>query len=171
MNNILKKLIVKKKKGQSDLICSLFVVMALIVVLFLAVSTTQDISKVTLVDQVARQGIIKLETQGSLDNSQLGAIKSNLSASGLQFNDHHAVSVNGASVKDGVYTAYKSGGKWKIDTGNNHIFQYGEEVGLYIQCQANTMKFGGNIFGNSLTKGNLTTITRLKASITKKAKQ
>lgn len=170
MNNILKKLIVKKKKGQSDLICSLFVTMALIVVLFLAVSTTQDISKVTLVDQVARQGIIKLETQGSLSKSQLDAIKNNLSASGLQFNNH-AVTVNGASVKDGVYTAYKSGGKWKIDTGNTHIFQYGEEVGLYIQCQANTMKFGGNIFGNSLTKGNLTTITRLKASITKKAKK
>lgn len=170
MNNILKKLIVKKKKGQSDLICSLFVLMALITILFLAVSTTQDISKITLVDQVARQGIIKLETQGSLDNSQLSAIKNNLSASGLQFNNH-AVTVNGASVKDGVYTAYKSGGKWKIDTGNTHIFQYGEEVGLYIQCQANTMKFGGNIFGNSLTKGNLTTITRLKASITKKAKK
>lgn len=170
MNNILKKLIVKKKKGQSDLICSLFVLMALITILFLAVSTTQDISKVTLVDQVARQGIIKLETQGSLSKSQLDAIKNNLSASGLQFNNH-AVTVNGASVKDGVYTAYKSGGKWKIDTGNTHIFQYGEEVGLYIQCQANTMKFGGNIFGNSLTKGNLTTITRLKASITKKAKK
>lgn len=169
MKRILNKLIRKKNRGQSDLICSLFVVMALIAVLFISVGMVKDISKVTFVDQVARQGIIKLEIQGKLTSAERTDIQNKLKDAGLLFNSSHTIKINGTNVSDGVYVAYKnSSGKWVIDTSNTHSFKYGEEIGVYVQCQAQTFKFGGNVFGTSGSSGN-TTITRLKASITKRA--
>lgn len=173
MKKFILKLVNKKDKGQSDLICSLFALTAIIAVLFLSVSIVQDINKVTIVDQAARQGIIKLETQGKPENYQgyLESIKASLVNSGLEFTAQ-TVDVNGVPVQDGVYVAYKNGSDWVIDTSNNHSFNYNDEVAIYIQCRAATTKFGGNIFGNgedSLSKNNSTLITRLKASITKAA--
>lgn len=169
MKRIFNNLIRKKNKGQSDLICSLFVVMTLIVILFLSVGVVKDISKVTFVDQVARQGIIKLEIQGKISDAERENIKTKLTNADLIFDNSHTLSVNGTNVSDGVYVAYKnSSGEWIIDTSNNHNFKYGEEIGIYIQCQAKTFKFNGNIFGTS-DSSRYTTITRIKSSITKRA--
>lgn len=172
MRSTLQKIIKKKDKGQSDLICSLFVIIALIAVLFLTVGIVKDISKVTVVDQVARQGIIKLEIQGTLSNNELSEIKTSLTNSGMKFDSSHTLDVNGKSIPDGVYVAYKENNKWVIDTSNssytNGNINYGSNVAIYIQCQARTFSFGGNIFGGSNSE-RYTTITRMKASITKKA--
>lgn len=167
MKRLLYKFIKKKNRGQSDLICSLFVLVALIAILFLSVGVVKDISKVTLVDQVARQAIIKLETQGNI-NEDIESIKEKLEDSDLIFEKGHTLQVNGQSISDGVYVAYKDNGNWVIDSSNNHVFGYGEEAAVYIQCQAQVFSFGGNIFGGNQTK-EYTTITRLKASITKNA--
>ena len=176
MKRLISKLIRKKNKGQSDLICSLFVIIALIAVLFLSVGIVKDISKVTVVDQVARQGIIKLEIQGKLSNTERNDISQKLIDAGLKFDSSHTLEVNGRSVPDGVYVAYKdSSDKWIIDTspdnvlGNDDTYNsYGKDVAIYIQCQAKTFSFGGNIFGGN-SEEHYTNITRLKASITKKA--
>lgn len=168
MKRLFSKLVRKKNKGQSDLICSLFVVMALIAVLFLSVGIVKDISKVTVVDQIARQGIIKLEIQGELSSDEINDIKTKLTSSNIKFDSGHTLSVNGRSIPDGVYVAYKESGKWVIDTSNTHDFYYGDEIAIYVQCQAKTFSFGGNIFGGSSSE-RYTTITRLKASITKRA--
>lgn len=173
MKRLISKLIRKKNKGQSDLICSLFVLLALIAVLFLSVGIVKDISKITFVDQVARQGIIKLEIQGKLSDTELKDISQKLIDAGLKFDSSHTLKVNEKSVPDGVYVAYKDGSnKWVIDTSNtsytNNTIKYGADVAIYIQCQAQTYSFGGDIFGGSSSE-HYTTITRLKASITKKA--
>ena len=168
MKRLLCKLIRKKNRGQGDLICSLFVVMALIAVLFVSVGVVKDISKVTIVDQVARQGIIKLEIQGKLSDTEIDDIKTKLTSANIKFDSGHTLSVNGRSIPDGVYVAYEESGKWVIDTSNNHSFHYGDEIAIYVQCQAKTFSFGGNIFGGSSNE-RYTTITRLKASITKRA--
>lgn len=170
MKKLFSKLIRKKNRGQSDLICSLFVVMALIAVLFLSVGIVKDISKVTLVDQIARQGIIKLEIQGKLSIDEIKDIRTKLTSANIKFDSGHTLLVNGRNIPDGVYVAYKDAGngKWVIDTSNNHRFYYGDEIAIYIQCQAKTFKFGGNMFGGSSNE-RYTTITRLKASITKRA--
>lgn len=176
MKRLISKLIRKKNKGQSDLICSLFVIIALIAVLFLSVGIVKDISKVTVVDQVARQGIIKLEIQGKLSESEIKDISQKLTDAGLKFDSSHTLEVNGRSVQDGVYVAYKdSSDKWIIDTSSNNELgndsdynSYGKDVAIYIQCQAQTYSFSGNIFGGN-SEPHYTTITRLKASITKKA--
>lgn len=176
MKGLISKLIRKKNKGQSDLICSLFVIIALIAVIFLSVGIVKDISKVTVVDQVARQGIIKLEIQGKLSESEIKDISQKLTDAGLKFDSSHTLEVNGRSVQDGVYVAYKdSSDKWIIDTSSNNKLgndsdysSYGKDVAIYIQCQAQTYSFSGNIFGGSNSE-HYTTITRLKASITKKA--
>lgn len=175
MRHILSKIIRKKNKGQGDLICSLFVITALIAVLFLTVGIVKDISKVTVVDQAARQGIIKLEIKGTLSGEELGEIRTGLENAGMKFDGSHTLDVNGQSVADGVYVAYKndtSSNKWIIDISNssytNGSINYGSNVAIYIQCQAKTFSFGGNIFGGS-TSERYTTITRMKASITKKA--
>lgn len=176
MKRLISKLIRKKNKGQSDLICSLFVIIALIAVLFLSIGIVKDISKVTVVDQVARQGIIKLEIQGKLSESEIKDISQKLTDAGLKFDSSHTLEVNGRSVKDGVYVAYKdSSNKWIIDTSSDNVLgnddtynSYGKDVAIYIQCQAKTFSFGGNIFGGNSSE-HYTTITRLKASITKKA--
>lgn len=167
MKRLLYKFIKKKNRGQSDLICSLFVLVALIAILFLSVGVVKDISKVTLVDQVARQAIIKLETQGNI-NEDIESIKEKLEDSDLIFEKGHTLQVNGQSISDGVYVAYKDNGNWVIDSSKNHVFGYGEEAAVYIQCQAQVFSFGGNIFGGNQTE-QYTTITRLKASITKNA--
>ena len=173
MKRLISKLIRKKNKGQSDLICSLFVIIALIAVLFLSVGIVKDISKVTVVDQVARQGIIKLEIQGKLSNTERNDISQKLTDAGLKFDSSHTLEVNGRSVPDGVYVAYKdSSDKWIIDTSNNSYtndnIKYVDDVAIYIQCQAKTFSFSGNIFGGN-SEEHYTNITRLKASITKKA--
>ena len=175
MRHILSKIIRKKNKGQGDLICSLFVITALIAVLFLTVGIVKDISKVTVVDQAERQGIIKLEIKGTLSGDELGEIRTGLENAGMKFDGSHTLDVNGQSVADGVYVAYKndtSNNKWIIDTSNssytNGSINYGSNIAIYIQCQAKTFSFGGNIFGGS-TSERYTTITRMKASITKKA--
>ena len=168
MKRLLYKFIKKKNRGQSDLICSLFVLVALIAILFLSVGVVKDISKVTLVDQVARQAIIKLETQGKLSDTDIQNIETKLEDSNLIFESGHTLQVNGKNVSDGVYVAYKESGNWVIDSSNNHVFGYGEEAAVYIQCQAQVFSFGGNIFGGNQTE-QYTTITRLKASITKNA--
>ena len=177
MRHILSKIIRKKNKGQGDLICSLFVITALIAVLFLTVGIVKDISKVTVVDQAARQGIIKLEIKGTLSEDELGEIRTGLENAGMKFDGSHTLDVNGQSVADGVYVVYKndtSSNKWTIDVNNTsagenaNIINYGTNVAISIQCQAKTFSFGGNIFGGS-TSERYTTITRMKASITKKA--
>lgn len=170
MKRLISKLIRKKNKGLGDLICSLFVIIAIIAVLFLSVGIVKDISKVTVVDQVARQGIIKLEIQGKLDGNTRQDIINKLTDAGLQFKAGHTVNVNGVAVPDGVYLAYKnSSNKWVIDTSNTYNnIGYGDDVAIYIQCQAKTYSFGGNIFGGKSGE-HYTTITRLKTSITKKA--
>ena len=93
MKRLISKLIRKKNKGQSDLICSLFVIIALIAVLFLSVGIVKDISKVTVVDQVARQGIIKLEIQGKLSNTERNDISQKLIDAGLKFDSSHTLEV------------------------------------------------------------------------------
>lgn len=168
MKNILKKLIVKKNEGQSELLCSIFVIMAFIVVLFISVGMVRDISKITYVDQVARQGIIKLEIQGGLNASEIANIKQTLSDAGLKFDNTHTLDVNGVSVPDGVYVTYRNGSnKWLVDKDNTHKFKYGEEIGIYIQCQVQVFNFNGNIFGGTQVE-KFSTVTRLKASITKR---
>lgn len=167
MRNLIKKMLRKKNNGQSDLICSLIVITALIAILFLSISVIQDINKVIQIDQIARQSIIKLETTNKLTNTQINSIKASLTNVGVEFDG--TATVNGSTINDGVYVMYKnSSGKWVVDTSNNHSFNYGDEVAVYIQCEIYTTKFGGNIFGNgALTKGKKQQVKRIKSSITK----
>lgn len=171
IKKIFKKLIRKKNSGQSELISSLFVITALLAVLFFSIGIVQDLSKIQAVDQIARQSVIKLETQGKLTSSDISSIKNSIvkslkQTSGNTFNG--SASVNGTTVQDGVYMMYKNAGSssWVIDTTNTHTPKYGEEVAVYIQCEVYTTGFRKNIFGG-LNKTQKHQVIRQKASITK----
>lgn len=174
MKKLLNKLILKKNKGQSDLLCSMFVITALIVVLFLVLSVVKDVNKVTQVDQIARQGLILVETEGKLTATNANAIMTRLTQCGASFGNTVArpTNISGVNVSDGVYLLYRTAGasSWSVDTGRTHTPVYGEEVAIYIQCEVPTTSFGGNMIGNNnvLTRSNMKKIVRLKSSISKR---
>lgn len=158
----MKRILTKKNKGLGDLICSLFVIMALTIVLFLSVYVTQDISKVTEIDQIARQCIIELETSGNLD---CRSIQQQLEAKGYIFSSSD-------TGDDGVFILYGNNLGNKSNTKLPTAVSYGTKVAVEIKCKVPTTSFGGNIFGtennnNNLSKQTYTQVDKIKASISK----
>lgn len=171
MKNRILKLIKTKRKGQGDFICSLVALLALTAVLFLSVGLAKNINKITVVDQAARQCVIKLESQGYLDSDTLTNVKQNLESYDLKFDSGHTDGQFG--VPDGVYVTYRdSSGNWKVDTAGTYTktnpVDYGKEIGIYIQCQMKAVNFNNTIFGEAKSDEDWQTISRLKASITKR---
>jgi hypothetical protein len=166
MHNKVKDILLKKNNGSGELICGLVALMALVIMLFLSVFIAQDISKIQTIDQIARQAIIKVETSGSLTETQINAIKQSLENSGAFFD---TPAENDTGTPDGVYLVYKDGGKWVIDLNNKYIASYGEEIGIYIQCEIYTTNFNGKFLsGESVFYGNnKLQVIRQKYSITK----
>lgn len=154
------KIVKKKHKGVADFITALFAMMALIIVLFLAVYTVGDLYRLQKVDQIARRGILKLETKGKLSSEEITGIKTDLKDQlGATFDE-----TNG----DGVYAKYKKGSEW--DNIPAEGVPYGTEVGIYIQCKVNTTKISSDkfsILNPNMTKENTHTIKRMKTSISK----
>jgi hypothetical protein len=166
MHNKIRSILLKKNKGQGELICSLVAIMAVIVVIFLSIYVAQDISKVQSIDQIARQAIIKVETSGSLTSDQIDSIKTSLTNIGATFD---TPADNSTDTPDGVYLMYKDDtGNWKVDTTNEYKSKYGEEVGVYIQCEIYTTTFNGNIFSQTgVFNKTKKQVIRQKYSITK----
>ena len=167
----LNKIVLKKNKGLSDLITSLVVILALIMIIFLALGVVTDVQKITAVDQVARQAIIMVESNGYLDQATLNSIKSNLEGScNATFTGSRQV--NSKTIQDGVYMVYNNGSTWEIATNidgmdantKKNCFGYGKAVGIYIQCDIDTTGIQGGVMVHNKKEK----VARLKTSISKK---
>lgn len=154
----IKKILTRKNKGQTDLICSLIAITALIAILFLVTSTISRIQQITTVDQIARQAVITLETTGGLTTEQINNIENTLKEKGLSF-----------TGTDGIHVVHLEGGKW-TNVPDGYTFKYGEDIGVRIECEIKTLDYDSSkgMFG-TITSNGYKKVTRLKTSITKAA--
>lgn len=131
--NIVKKLILKKRKGASDLIASVFAIFALSVFALFFINTIGDVYTRTRVDQVARKYILRMESAGTLLSSDKTAIENELKQISAV---KRAVSA-GKTIK---ITATGGGGIDVCGTGNNA--GYGNTITLKIECPAFITSWG-----------------------------
>ena len=71
----MRKLFVKKHKGQGDLIASFFVILALTLFVFFFINTIGDVNTRIKLDQIGRKYILRMETSGQLTNEEKEAIR------------------------------------------------------------------------------------------------
>ena len=76
--NKLINIILKKEKGESELITSMVAIAALTVFALFFISVTGDVHSRIAIDQVARTYILKLEAAGTLTATEIDQLKSDL---------------------------------------------------------------------------------------------
>ena len=76
----MKKLLIKKSKGQGDLIASLFVLLALTLFVFFFVNSIGDINTRIQLDQIARKYMLRMESAGELTADEMTDIKEECNA-------------------------------------------------------------------------------------------
>ena len=130
----MKKFITKKRKGQGDLIASLFVLLALTLFVFFFINSITDVNTRIQLDQIARKYILRMESSGSLTSEEMLAIKQEC---------NNIKSVNIATGGD----ISKIKVTWN---GTNEARAYGSEITLKIVCPAvvTTYKDDGTFVGS-----------------------
>lgn len=106
----------KKEQGNSDFFASIIVIFALSILMIGFVNIMRDLNTKTTIDQVARQYILKLETNGELTSTDIDKLKTDL----LNIN-----AVAQVAGKDDIKVVYNT---------NNTKRSYGEPVTLSIDC-------------------------------------
>lgn len=122
----MKKLLTRKKRGNGDLICSLFVLLAMTVVVLFFIGSIGHVVIRTQIDQVARKYILRMETAGCLTSSDKTALLADLK-------NIPAVKQLGDSVDIEIVSPTVD----KIDKPQG----YGNEVTLTIKCPAMVMAY------------------------------
>jgi hypothetical protein len=133
----MRRLLTKKKKGISDLMCSMFVVLAITVFVLFFVGVISDVNTKIQMDQVARTYMLRMETTGGLTQTEADNLKTALLSipavknSGAKDTDIE-IKVNGASP-------------------SNSTVGYGQTITLVISCPAEVTRF--STVGYSGNKG------------------
>lgn len=115
------KLLIKKRKGQGDLIASFFVILALTLFVFFFINTIGDVNTRIELDQIARKYILRMESSGTLTDDE----KNNLIAE--------------CSNVKAVKTALALDTSKQIEVSFNENGQpkgYGSNITLTIKCPA-----------------------------------
>lgn len=128
MNNIILKKINRaikvKHSGQSDLIASLFVILAMSIFVLFFVYAIRDVDTKIQMDQVARQYILRMESSGKLTADEIKAIKEDL------------------TEITAVAKAIEAGYDIKVTWNNNQGAKgYGSAITLKIECPAVTTSY------------------------------
>ena len=118
---MLKKLIKKKQSGSGDMIACFFIVLGLSAVLLLCINFITDMFLIINIDQVARQGILLVETEGKLTSTDSEWIDKLLEGLGAKVIDLKVL------VKD-------SSSNYRELTGDRSA-GYGNVVTLSVKCR------------------------------------
>ena len=119
---MLKKLIKKKHSGQGDMIACFFIVLGLSAVLLLCINFITDMFLIINIDQVARQGILLVETEGKLTSTDSDWITEQLENIGAK------------DVELKVLVRDSSSSSYKELTGDKSA-GYGNMITLSIKCR------------------------------------
>lgn len=114
----IKKILVKKKKGEGDFFVSAVAIFSLTLVTFLYLSALADVQIRIGLDQVARKYILIMETEGGLSSSNYTSLKSEAKAVSKYITDVSVDYTNGSG--------------------------YGTPVSLKLTCKAKTTNIVGS---------------------------
>ena len=114
----MKKLLIKKRKGQGDLIASLFVLLALTLFVFFFIHSIGDVNTRINLDQVARKYILRMESSGSLTAEEMEQIKT-------ECNQIKSVKIATGGSNSPIKVSYN---------GTNTSTGYGGTITLEIRC-------------------------------------
>lgn len=148
----MRKLFIKKCKGQGDLIASFFVILALTLFVFFFINTIGDVNTRLRLDQIGRTYILRMETSGGLTATEMEAIK------------QECLTIQ--AVKDA--TNGKTDNIKVTFNGDNVSRGYGSPITLEIVCPAYITSYteGENIVG-SIRRNKLINYTIRKQSTAK----
>lgn len=117
----MRKIFIRKQSGQSDLIASLFVIVALSIFTLFFVHSIGDVDAKIRMDQIARKYILRMESSGELTDEEKKEIEKEL-----------------LSIK-AVANAAEKGHSINIIWNNNQGAKgYGSAITLRIECPAVT---------------------------------
>ena len=151
MKAILTKKLNKKSSGQSDLIASLFVILAMSIFVLFFVYAIGDIDTKIQMDQIARKYILRMESSGELTTTEIAELKADLS--------------NIAAVAKALDNGYEIDVTWNNNQGAKG---YGSTITLKIECPAVTTSFESEEgFIGSLSRSNIQVFTIEKQSTAK----
>lgn len=151
MKTLFNKIACIKRKGNGDLIASLFVVLAISVILLLAVSILKDVENVIEIDQIARQGILLMESKGTLTTDDCTYIKEELTKRGAVEDDTLSIKyyVNGVETPLGVNAGY------------------GNKITIRIECNLPAWVYESGGFMGIMQQSMIQHIVREKSSVAK----
>lgn len=147
----MKKLIKLKGKGSSDLISSLFMILALTIFVLFFIYSIGDIYTKVQMDQVARSYILRMESSGKLTSDEIQSLKSEL--------------MNIGAVRDAVELGNEIEVTWNS---NNTSRGYGSKITLEIDCPAVVTGFNANKGTMGLLSRKNTIIFKIKKQSTAK---
>ena len=116
---MLKNLIKKKQSGNGDMIACFFIILGLSAILLLCVNFIGDMFTIIRVDQIARQGLLLVETEGKLTAGDAETIKQLLIDAGAQ--------------EDSIEIEALDKNKNKIE--GTKTVGYGNMITLHIKCK------------------------------------
>ena len=148
------KTLIKKKKGEGDIIASLFVIMAMILFVLYFINAIGDVNTRTHLDQIARKYILRMESSGELTSEEVTAIKT------------ECMSIRAVQEATGGDM-----GQIEVTWNNNEGAKgYGSSITLKIVCPALTTGFDSSeendeteeqsMYGGFLKKKTYYTITK-----------
>lgn len=135
----MKKFLIKKAKGQGDLIAAMVVVLGLSVFVLFFISTMGDVLTRTNLDQIARKYILRMESQGELTPNDKNAL----------INEMKSLQAVKKALDNGADPSLV---KVTWQTANNAVNtkgKYGDSITLTIECPAVTTAWntGGTAAG------------------------
>ena len=113
-----------KHSGQSDLIASLFVILAMTIFVLFFILAIKDVDTKIQMDQIARKYILRMESSGKLTSEEIKELKKELS--------------NINSVAEAIEAGYEIKVTWNNNQGAKG---YGSTVTLKIECPAVTTSY------------------------------
>lgn len=138
------KKLVTKRKGQGDLIASLFVILALTLFVFYYIGSIGDVGTKIQLDSIARKYILRMESAGELSTTDEAALKSDL--------------MKISAVKEAVDMGNSINITWN---GDNTAKGYGSTITLLIKCPAVITNYSkGSNTGTGNTGDNFGSVNR-----------
>ena len=139
VKQLLNKKITTKHKGQSDLIASLFAILAMCLFVLFFIYAIRDVDTKIQMDQVVRQYILRMESSGELTDEEEEELIADLME----------ISAVAEAVDDGY--------EIKVNWNNNQGAKgYGSTITLEVECPAVTTSYSedegiiGTISGNNI---------------------
>ncbi len=131
-----------KRKGSSELVTSLLVILSIIILLIVAINSLGSMNIINEMDQVERQALVSIEVSGELSASDIDLIKSEITkiVKRTGIDEGEVFSADGTY---GVYLVDKDGNKRPFNSATGYTLGYGEVVYLCIKCRMKTNLLGG----------------------------